>query len=83
MAHLQQVRRHTTPASSLAGLRSLLGGRLDVANSNWVLERIMGGSGFCNIVSAMGNTATFQDQHRVLQTNPSTNVQVLLNLLTQ
>ncbi len=86
IAHRENIGTGTlTPDDSLRKLSSLIGGRLEVHNTDWVLEQIVGGKDFPNITSAFANIAHFtaSQTDQILSKNPSTSVGELVQFLTE
>jgi hypothetical protein len=84
IAHRQNIQTgFLTVAGSLRDLKSLCGDKLDVHNSDWVLEQILGGDAFPNINSALANIAHFTSNQtsQILTKNPSTSVGELVQVL--
>jgi len=82
LAHLQRVNGHTTPQESLRDLESAVGGRLQVRDTDWVLDRIIG-KDFSKVINAMQNIQPFSENklEQIIVNNPSTNVGSLVRLL--
>ena len=85
IAHRRNIGTGTlTSGDSLHTLEHLTGGRLEVHNTDWVLEQILGGRDFPNIKSALENIAHFAANQtgQILSKNPSTSVGELVQSLT-
>jgi hypothetical protein len=85
LAHLQKVTGRATPDELKRALKAALEGKLDVRNTHWVLENIMGGDEFPFLQSACGNIACFTScqTDAILAKNPSTSVSELVQMLIE
>ena len=86
VAHLQQAAISSgTPGDFKKLLRSVAGGTLDVRDTRWVLEHIMGGEAFPNIQLTVNNISWFgaHQTDQIRSSNPSTSVGELVQLLTE
>ena len=85
VAHRKQVAIGSrTPGDFKKLLGSVAGGTLDVRDTSWILEHIMGGEAFPNIQMAVNNIPWFSSREtdQIRGSNPSTSVGELVGMLT-
>ncbi len=86
VAHRQQVATGSrTPGDYKKLLGSVAGGELDVRDTRWVLEHIMGGEAFPNIQLTVKNIPGFgaHQTDQIRASNPSTSVGELVQMLIE